>query len=188
MGEPQLLPCPFCGNSDAFVERLDNSSSMVICQGMVDENSACMARGPVGIQDDDGEEQPGYAAAVREWNARAQAQEASVAVPTKEVRKVVTGAMVSMVAGVTGLVPPSSPGAIPDFVQAPIDRAVTQITELLSAAPPAAQGLSGLIVALATPDSDAWLKLAKAAAKYGVRYSTNDNMVEFLRALAGQAE
>lgn len=79
MDKPQLLPCPFCGKSDAFVERLDSSSSMVICQGMVDEYSVCMARGPVGIQDDDGEEQPGYAAAVREWNARAQQPE-SVAV------------------------------------------------------------------------------------------------------------
>lgn len=167
MDKPQLLPCPFCGKSDAFVERLDSSSSMVICQGMVDEYSACMARGPVGIQDDDGEEQPGYAAAVREWNARAQAQEAGVAVPTKEVRKVVTDAMVSMVAGVTGLVPPSGPGAIPDFVQAPIDRAVTQITGLLTAAPPAAQDVSDLVRALESAEE--WLKgWASAERELGV--------------------
>lgn len=67
----ELLPCPFCGQSDFLVERLDNSSSMVICQGMVSEYAACLAQGPVGIQDDDGEDQPGKAAAIREWNCRA---------------------------------------------------------------------------------------------------------------------
>ncbi len=71
MGKPLLLPCPFCGQSDFLVERLDYSASVVICQGMLDEHSACLARGPVGLQDDDEEDQPGYAAAVREWNARA---------------------------------------------------------------------------------------------------------------------
>ncbi len=67
----ELLPCPFCGQSDFLVERLDNSSSIVICQGMVSEYAACLAQGPVGIQDDDGEDQPGKAAAIREWNGRA---------------------------------------------------------------------------------------------------------------------
>ncbi|UQY33565.1 Lar family restriction alleviation protein [Pseudomonas fulva] len=81
MSDQQILPCPFCGKSDALVERLDNSSSVVICQGMVDEHSACMARGPVGIQEDDGEEQPGYAVAVREWNERASVQPAGAAAP-----------------------------------------------------------------------------------------------------------
>ncbi|KAB0549776.1 hypothetical protein F7R01_00700 [Pseudomonas argentinensis] len=97
MSDQQLLPCPFCGKNDALVERLDNSSSMVICQAMLDEHSACMARGPVGIQDDDGEEQPGYAAAVREWNARAQLPSAGGAVPEswKLVPVVPTDAMIS---------------------------------------------------------------------------------------------
>lgn len=67
----ELLPCPFCGKSDFLVERLDYSSSMVICQGMVTEYSACLAQGPVGVQDDNGEDQPGKAAAIREWNRRA---------------------------------------------------------------------------------------------------------------------
>lgn len=71
MGKPLLLPCPFCGQSDFLVERLDYSASVVICQGMLDEHSACLARGPVGLQDDDEEDQPGYVAAVREWNERA---------------------------------------------------------------------------------------------------------------------
>lgn len=68
----ELKACPFCGQSDFLIERLDNCSSVVICQGMVDEHSACLAQGPVAIQDDDGEEQPGRDAAIREWNTRAQ--------------------------------------------------------------------------------------------------------------------
>ncbi|KAF1004384.1 MAG: hypothetical protein GAK36_00053 [Pseudomonas sp.] len=67
----ELLPCSFCGQQDAFVEQLDSDSSVVICQGRVDEHSACLARGPVGIQESEDELQPGYDAAVREWNRRA---------------------------------------------------------------------------------------------------------------------
>lgn len=68
----ELAPCPFCGQHDAFVEQLDSDASVVICQGRVDEHSACLARGPVGIQEDDDELQPGHGAAVREWNLRTQ--------------------------------------------------------------------------------------------------------------------
>lgn len=68
----ELKPCPFCGQQDAFVEQLDSDASVVICQGMVDEHSACLARGPVGVQEDDREDQPGKDAAIREWNRRAQ--------------------------------------------------------------------------------------------------------------------
>lgn len=50
---------------------------------------------------------------------------------TDELRQVVTDALVSMVSAVTGLVPPTGPGAIPDFIQAPIDRAVEKIRERL---------------------------------------------------------
>jgi hypothetical protein len=66
-----LLPCPFCGGTDAFVERLDYSAAYVQCDSRIDEHSACMARGPVGVQDDDGEEIPGAAAAIRAWNEQA---------------------------------------------------------------------------------------------------------------------
>lgn len=76
----ELKACPFCGQSDFLIERLDNCSSVVICQGMVDEHSACLAQGPVAIQDDDGEEQPGRAAAIREWNTRAQVSQGGEAV------------------------------------------------------------------------------------------------------------
>jgi len=71
-----LLPCPFCGQQDAFVEQLDSDASMVICQGMVDEHSACLARGPVGVQQSDMEDQPGRNAAIANWNRRAQPAEA----------------------------------------------------------------------------------------------------------------
>ena len=72
----ELLPCPFCGQQEAFVEQLDSDASVVICQGMVDEHSACLARGPVGVQQSDMEDQPGKDAAIAEWNRRAQPAEA----------------------------------------------------------------------------------------------------------------
>ncbi|WP_122572140.1 Lar family restriction alleviation protein [Pseudomonas viridiflava] len=68
----ELLPCPFCGQQDAFVEQLDSDASVVICQGLVGEHVACLARGPVGLQEHELEDQPGRNAAVREWNSRAQ--------------------------------------------------------------------------------------------------------------------
>lgn len=48
-----------------------------------------------------------------------------------ELRQIVTDALVGMISGVTGLVPPTGPGSIPDFVQAPIDRAVEKISTAL---------------------------------------------------------
>ena len=48
-----------------------------------------------------------------------------------ELRQIVTDALVSMVSCVTGLVPPTGPGQIPDFIQAPIDRAVEKISASL---------------------------------------------------------
>lgn len=69
----QLSPCPHCGQQDAFVEQLDSDASVVICQGRIDEHSACLARGPVGVQQDECEDQPGYDQAVKEWNKRAAA-------------------------------------------------------------------------------------------------------------------
>jgi hypothetical protein len=67
-----MLPCPFCGNSDAFVERLDYSSAYVQCDGDVGHGCACQARGPIAVQDDDGEEIPGGAGAIAAWNTRAE--------------------------------------------------------------------------------------------------------------------
>ncbi|MBF8660817.1 Lar family restriction alleviation protein [Pseudomonas putida] len=66
----QLNPCPYCGQQDAFVEQLDNDASVVICQGRIDEHSACLARGPVGVQQHECEDQPGHDQAVKEWNKR----------------------------------------------------------------------------------------------------------------------
>jgi Lar family restriction alleviation protein len=62
--DAQLLPCPFCGKSDLFVEREDFTSSYVMCND-------CSARGPAGCQDGDDEETPGKDAAERIWNNRA---------------------------------------------------------------------------------------------------------------------
>ncbi|MCO1622205.1 Lar family restriction alleviation protein [Pseudomonas putida] len=70
----KLSPCPFCGQQDAFVEQLDSDASVVICQGRIDEHSACLARGPVGVQQHECEDQPGRDQAVKEWNKRAAAQ------------------------------------------------------------------------------------------------------------------
>lgn len=66
----ELLPCPFCGQQDAFVEQLDSDASVVICQGRIDEHSACLARGPVAVQQSEDEDQPGFDEAIREWNNR----------------------------------------------------------------------------------------------------------------------
>lgn len=68
---PELLPCPFCGGTDTFIERLDYSAAYVQCDSQIDEHCACLMRGPVGVQDNDGEEIPGAAAAARAWNRRA---------------------------------------------------------------------------------------------------------------------
>lgn len=75
-----LLPCPFCGQRDFLIERLDSDASVVICQGLTGPHEACLARGPVGVAQDEGEEQPGRDKAVELWNARAaQAQGEPVA-------------------------------------------------------------------------------------------------------------
>jgi len=63
---PKLKPCPFCGQSDAFVERADFSSSYVFC-------NSCSAKGPTECQDSDYEETPGERAAIRSWNKRTRA-------------------------------------------------------------------------------------------------------------------
>lgn len=72
----ELKPCPFCGGTDTFVERLDYSAAYVQCDSSIGEHCACLARGPVGVQDDDGEEIPGGAAAIRAWNRRTPAEPA----------------------------------------------------------------------------------------------------------------
>ncbi|MEG0635786.1 MAG: Lar family restriction alleviation protein [Pseudomonas sp.] len=68
----ELLPCPFCGQQDFLIERLDSDASVVICQGLTGPHEACLARGPVGVAQDEGEEQPGREKAVELWNARAE--------------------------------------------------------------------------------------------------------------------
>lgn len=62
-----------------------------------------------------------------------------VSAQKNELRQIITDALVSMVSGVTGLVPPSGPGQIPDFIQAPIDRAVERISASLPVGVPQVQ-------------------------------------------------
>ncbi len=50
---------------------------------------------------------------------------------TVNVRAIVTDALVGMVSGVTGMVPPSNE-PLPDFIQAPVDRAVERISAALA--------------------------------------------------------
>lgn len=71
-----LKPCPFCGSSDVYSERIDLSSSAIICND-------CQARGPetCNINDedvaaeDDKDMAPGENAARRLWNTRTVAPE-----------------------------------------------------------------------------------------------------------------
>ena len=70
----KLQPCPYCGQQDAFVEQLDSDGSVVICQGRTGKHSACLARGPVGVQQHECEDQPGHDQAVQGWNNRAAPQ------------------------------------------------------------------------------------------------------------------
>lgn len=68
----EMLSCPFCGQQDFLIERLDSDASVVICQGLTGPHEACLARGPVGLVQDEGEEQPGRDKAIELWNARAE--------------------------------------------------------------------------------------------------------------------
>ena len=89
----RLLPCPFCGKQDAYVERYDYSSSYVVCDGEVEPGCACLARGPLAVQDADDEEIPGKEAAIRAWNTRAQSSGPVVAV--SELEKLVGSWMIT---------------------------------------------------------------------------------------------
>lgn len=87
MSNEKLLPCPFCGGTEAFVERYDYSSAYVQCDSDVGDNCSCQARGPIAVQDDDGEETPGEAGAIRNWNRRALAAPVASAAPSGEREK-----------------------------------------------------------------------------------------------------
>lgn len=80
----ELLPCPFCGQQDFLIERLDSDASVVICQGLTGPHEACLARGPVGVAQNEGEEQPGRDKAVELWNARAEQHQGAPAVSIPE--------------------------------------------------------------------------------------------------------
>lgn len=81
----ELLPCPFCGQQDAFVEQLDTDASVVICDARISEHCACLARGPVAVRDDEDEMQPGRTAAIAAWNRRAPVEQAARALPARGV-------------------------------------------------------------------------------------------------------
>lgn len=83
----ELLPCPFCGQQDFLVERLDSDASVVICQGLTGPHEACLARGPVGVAQNEGEEQPGRNKAVELWNARAEQHQGEPVAKQKPVMR-----------------------------------------------------------------------------------------------------
>lgn len=62
-------PCPFCGSSDSFTERMHLSTWQHVCNN-------CFAHGP-SVEDDDRDldidDTRAYAFAVREWNKRKRA-------------------------------------------------------------------------------------------------------------------
>lgn len=70
----KLQSCPYCGQQHPFIEQLGSDASVVICQSRTGEHSACLARGPVGVQQHEFEDQPGHDQAVQEWNNRAAPQ------------------------------------------------------------------------------------------------------------------
>lgn len=78
MGE--LLPCPFCGKADAFVEQSTFASSYVICND-------CSARGPDSCQDSDDEDEPGHAAAIAAWNTRIASSPPAASVGVDEIKR-----------------------------------------------------------------------------------------------------
>lgn len=82
--ELKLLPCPFCGGTEAFVERLNYSAAYIQCDSSINEHDACLARGPVGVQEDDDEDIPGGAAAIKAWNEQAARRTAPVSAPMGE--------------------------------------------------------------------------------------------------------
>lgn len=71
----ELKACPFCGGTEAFVERLDNVSAYVQCDSKVSDGTWCLARGPVATQESDDEELPGEAGAISAWNQQAVIEE-----------------------------------------------------------------------------------------------------------------
>lgn len=82
-----LAPCPFCGGSEIFVERVDYSSCYVICND-------CSARGPVSCDENDADAEasendfvdPGELPARRLWNQRAFLIERLTSAPVGEQR------------------------------------------------------------------------------------------------------
>jgi hypothetical protein len=75
---PELLPCPFCGGTDVYVERNDYTSAYVQCDSRVGPYSACLARGPIAVQDSDDEDVPGAAGAIEAWNKQSRRASASI--------------------------------------------------------------------------------------------------------------
>lgn len=59
---PQAEPCPFCHSTDSFVERMDLSSWMRVCND-------CFAHGP-NVCNSDWEDDEAEAEATRAWNCR----------------------------------------------------------------------------------------------------------------------
>lgn len=64
----EMKPCPFCGHTDPFVERMELYSYAVRCNG-------CLATGELSDEDINKEEKEHEAEAVANWNKRVQLNE-----------------------------------------------------------------------------------------------------------------
>ncbi|GJN50800.1 Lar family restriction alleviation protein [Pseudomonas tohonis] len=76
---------------------------------------------------------------------RIKAAPPAAGVANASVRRVVTDALVSMVSGLTRMSPPPNE-PLPDFIQAPIDRAVERIVAELSTTPPASEQQQAVVM------------------------------------------
>ncbi len=64
--EPGLEPCPFCGASDLYILGCVNEAETMFWFGVICENVACRAEGPIGNTREE---------AIRRWNTRALAHD-----------------------------------------------------------------------------------------------------------------
>ena len=86
--KPTLLPCPFCGGADCYVERGSYGTAYVTCNDCGARSNDCDPDTPEDVEEDDKPDRvPGETAARRHWNRRAPpAATVEVTVPDRKLR------------------------------------------------------------------------------------------------------